>query len=435
MMNRRDFLGITAGAGAALAIPPQLLRAMQLQQGGKLIQRAIPSTGEKLPVIGLTLSNHSSCADPNALKEVVRTFVANGGRVFDAMHQSGAESETVTVRIVNELGVQDKLFFSWRSNPPGTGGGPSTNTPDAVRAYIQSLPGKFKVPKIDLVMGGAEQLPILKEMKKAGIVRYIGVSAGGQPGYPLLNTMMLMRNEPIDFIGVNYTIASPSSYAVANRGVEDVILPLAQERKIGVMAYFPFGGANGLSCASDAGLFARVANRPLPEWAAEFDAKTWAQFFLKYIVSHPAITSVRVGTTKTAHMIDDIGGGIGRLPNEAMRKRMADYFDSIPVPSTPQRGGPPPGAQAPAVALPIAVLERYVGEYKSAGGTAATVRRDGETLFLKLGANPERALVANSETRFVLTAAISLEFQLDAQGKAVSVTLQQGQSRMWMGRQ
>ena len=435
MMNRRDFLGITAGASAVLAIPPQLLRALELQQSGTLIQRAIPSTGEKLPVIGLTLSNHSSCADPAALKAVVRTFVDNGGRVFDAMHQSGAESETVTVRILDELGVQDKLFFSWRSNPPGTGGGPSSSNPDAVRAYIQSLPGKFKVPKIDLVMGGTEQLPILKEMKKAGVVRYIGISAGGQPGYPSLNSIMIMRNEPIDFIGVNYTIASPSSYAVANRNVEDVILPLALERKIGVMAYFPFGGANGLSCASDAGLFARVANRPLPEWAAEFDAKTWAQFFLKYIVSHPAITSVRVGTTKTAHMIDDIGGGIGRLPNESMRQRMREYFDSIPVPSTPQRGAAPPGAQPSAITLPAAVLERYVGTYKSAGGTAANFRLDGETLFAKLGAQPERALTAQSETRFAVAAGVFFEFQIDAQGKPVSVTLQQGQSRMWMGRQ
>ena len=435
MINRRDFLGLTAGAGAALAIPPQLLRAMQLQQGGTLIQRVIPSTGEKLPVIGLTLSNHSACADPAALKEVLKTFVSNGGRTFDGMHQSSAEAEAVTVRIVNEVGVQNKLFYSWRSNPPGTNGGPSVSTPETVRAYIQSLPGKFNVPKMDLIMGGPEQLPILKEMKKAGLVRYIGISAGGNAGYPQLTSILIMRNEPIDFIGVNYTIATPASYAVANRGVEDVILPLAQERKIGVMSYFPFGGANGLSCASDAGLFARVVNTPLPEWAAEFDARTWAQFFLKYVISHPAITSVRVGTTKPAHMLDDIGGGIGRLPNEAMRKRMAEFFDALPPVSAPQRGAAPPGAQGPGITLPVAVLERYVAGYKSGGGTVASFRREGETLLVKLGAGPERPLVARSETRFSASGGIVFEFQLDAQGKAVSVTLEQGPSRMWMGRQ
>ena len=443
MINRREFLGMTAGAGATLALSPQLLRAIQLQQGGKLIQRAIPSTGEKLPVIGLTLANHSACADPALLKEVLKTFVDNGGRVFDAAHQSSPAAEDVTVRIVNELGVQNKLFFSWRGTPPpvppgGGRGGPATPppppSPEDIKAYVESLLVKFKVQKLDLVMASPQQLPVLKEMKKAGRVRYIGVGATGNPDYSQLASIMIMRNEPIDFIGVNYTIASVNSYPIANRAVEETILPLAQERKIGVIGYFPFGGANGLSCASDAGLFARVANTPLPEWAAEFDAKTWAQFFLKYVVSHPAITSVRVGTTKATHMLDDIGGGIGRLPNEATRKRMADFFDALPPVSAPQRGGPPPGAQTPGIALPVAVLERYAGEYKSAGGVTAMVRVDGDRLLMKFGPNPEGPLVARTETRFSGPPGVFFEFQLDAQGKVRSVTLEQGPSRLWMER-
>jgi hypothetical protein len=245
---------------------------------------------------------------------------------------------------------------------------------------------------------------------------------------------MVMRNEPIDFIGVHYTIASAASYPIANRAVEETILPLAQERKIGVIAYFPFGGANGASCTSDAGLFARVANTPLPAWAAEFDAKTWAQFFLKYVVSHPAITSVRVGTTKATHMLDDIGGGIGRLPNEAMRKRMVEFFDALPPVSPPQPPQASPGAQAPEVALSAAVLDRYPGEYRSAGGITTLVRRDGDKLFLKFGGNPERPLVARSDTRFSVAPGIFFVFQVDAQGKATSVTLEQGAQRLWMGR-
>src|SRR4026208_1471877 len=116
MVNRREFLGITVGAGATLALTPQLLRALE-QQAGKLIQRVIPSSGEKIPVIGLTLSNHAACANPAALKEVVKTFVDNGGKLFEPMHPNGLAAEEVTVRIINELGIQNKLFYSWRSLP------------------------------------------------------------------------------------------------------------------------------------------------------------------------------------------------------------------------------------------------------------------------------------------------------------------------------
>src|SRR5689334_20811705 len=118
MISRRQFLGITAGAGATLALTPELLRALQ-QPGGKIIQRAIPSSGEMLPVIGLTLANHAACADPAALKEVVRTFIENGGKLFDGAHQSLATAEEATVKLVNELGIQNRIFLSWRSMPPG----------------------------------------------------------------------------------------------------------------------------------------------------------------------------------------------------------------------------------------------------------------------------------------------------------------------------
>jgi aryl-alcohol dehydrogenase-like predicted oxidoreductase len=153
-------------------------------------------------------------------------------------------------------------------------------------------------------------LGVLKELKKEGRVRYIGVTTLA-PRYAELEAAM--RNEPIDFVGIDY--------AINHRGVEQTILPLAQERKIGVLAYLPFGNNS---------LFRRAGTTPLPAWAAEFDARTWAQFFLKYVVSHPAVTVVRTGTTKSAHMLDNIGGGVGRLPSEAMRKRMVELVDSWP---------------------------------------------------------------------------------------------------------
>jgi aryl-alcohol dehydrogenase-like predicted oxidoreductase len=414
MINRREFLGITAGAGAALALTPELLRALQQ---GNLIQRAIPSTGEMLPVIGLSFSNHPGCADHAALKEVLKTFAENGGRVFDAMH-SNAAAEQFHATVANELGVQNKLFWSTRGTGPGGPGGPAQLDTGAVKAHIDRWLAWTKAPRTDLVMVPVAVAPTwlaaLKEEKKAGRVRYIGVQT------IVVNNQSaelesLMRNEPIDFIGVDYDVGNRAR-------VEDTILPLAQERKIGVMAFFPFGNNAGVSCGGLArNLFARVGNRPLPEWAAEFDARTWAQFFLKYVISHPAVTVARVGTTKPAHMLDNIGGGIGRLPDEATRQRMAALIDALPaLPPLPQNP-----AAAPGIALPVAVLDRYVGEYTSASGFTATFRRDGDRLVVKPGNNPEAPLNARSETRFQDPRGPIFEFQLDAQGKVTGAILEQ----------
>jgi len=122
-----------------------------------------------------------------------------------------------------------------------------------------------------------------------------------------------MRNEPLDFIGVDY--------AVDNLESAQIILPLAQERKIGVMIYLPFGRTR---------LWRRVSGRKIPAWASEFDATSWAQFFLKYVISHPAVTVATPATTKVSHMLDNLGGAIGRLPNEAMRRRMMEFVDGLP---------------------------------------------------------------------------------------------------------
>ena len=180
-----------------------------------------------------------------------------------------------------------------------------------------------------------------------------------------------------------------------------------------------------MSCvASGIGLFARVGTRPLPDWAADFDASTWAQFFVKYVVSHPAVTVVRGGTTKAKHMLDNIGGGIGRLPDEATRKRMAALIDSFPEPKPPV-----PESQKPGISLSAAILDRYVGEYKSASGFTATFRRDGDKLLVKPGNNPEAPLNARSETRFQDPRGPIFEFTLDAQGKVTGAVLEQGDQK------
>jgi aryl-alcohol dehydrogenase-like predicted oxidoreductase len=424
MVNRREFFGITVGAGASLALTPALLRALQ-QQGGTLIQRAIPSTGEMLPALGLSFSNHPGCADHAALEEVLKTFADNGGRVFDANHVNPA-SEQFHITAATALGIQHTLFWSTRGTP-----GNAAPQPGAafVNGHIDSLLARMKLPRIDLVMlpvaADPTNLAALKDEKKAGRVRYIGVQTISA-SFQSAQLEAIMRNEPVEFIGVDYD--------VSNRGVEDRILPLAQERKIAVMVFFPFNNAQGLSCTGGTSLFTRVGTTPLPAWAAEFDARTWAQFFLKYVISHPAVTVARTGTTKAAHMVDNLGGGIGRLPNEETRKRMAAFIDALPKPAG-RAGGPPPQApQGPAVVLSAAILDRYAGEYKAASGFTATFRREGATLFVKPGANPEAPLTARSETRFSDPRGPVFEFQLDGQGKVTGAILEQGTQRIPLSR-
>jgi aryl-alcohol dehydrogenase-like predicted oxidoreductase len=315
MISRRDWFGITAGAGVTLGLTPRLLAALQQ---GQLIRRAIPSSGEMLPVIGLgssaTFSQVARTEEISALKAVFQAMAEKGATVFDTAPGYGA-SEQVAGSIVNELGIANKLFWATKVNVAGRGA--ANADPAAARAQIQKSFDIIKRPKIDLLqvhnLGDVPtQLAIIKELKKEGRVRYIGVTTTEDRRYGELES--IMRNEPLDFIGVDY--------AVDNRGVEEKILPLARERKIGVLAYAPFGRTS---------LFRRAAGVSLPEWSKEFDATTWAQFFLKWIIAHPAITAVTPATSQAKNMLDNLGGGIGRLPNEATRKRMTELVDALPA--------------------------------------------------------------------------------------------------------
>ena len=320
MLKRRDFLGITAGAGASLALSPQLLKALESlkQQQAKLIQRAIPSSGEMIPVVGLgtsaTFQQVASREDRDALKEVMKTMVDMGARVFDCAPSYGA-SEQVGGELAAELGLTNRIFWATKVNVAQGRGGASAD-PARARAQIETSFSRFKVQKMDLIqvhnLGDVPtQLGILKELKQQGRVRYIGVTTTSDGQYTALEE--IMRNEPLDFIGLDY--------AVDNRNVEQTILPLAIERKIGVLCYVPFGRTR---------LWTRVGTREVPAFAKEFDATTWAQFFIKYVLSHPAITAVTPATSQAKHMADNIGGGIGRLPTEAQRKMMAELVDALP---------------------------------------------------------------------------------------------------------
>jgi aryl-alcohol dehydrogenase-like predicted oxidoreductase len=416
MVNRREFLGATIGAGATLTLSPQLLRALQ-QSSGKLIQRAIPSTGEMLPVISFAPRSVGGAAmssqpvDVATIRAVLKPYLDNGGKVVDVMH-GGAAGEESARTAANELGIQDRFF--WTTQMPGTPQGPGGMMkvePAVVRAAVEEKFAKYRLNKIDLAMVGSlsdvtTQLAVLREMKKEGRVRYIGVHhlvfppGGSMPAFGNLES--IMRNEEIDVVATDYS--------VGDRRAEETILPLAQERKIGFMSYFPFDRGR---------LFKRIGTTPLPAWAAEFDAKTWAQFCLKYVLSHPSVIVAREGTTNAAHMLDNIGGGIGRLPNEAMRQRMAQLVDSLPT--------LPPGPLREPVVLSAAILDRYVGEYTTPAGSIVTFRREGSTLFVKLpDPNPEVPLTARSEIRFGNPQARVFEFHVDSQGKVTGALMEQG---------
>lgn len=318
MISRRDFLVGTAGVGASLGLTPQLLRALAALPQGTLLQRAIPATGETIPVIGLgssaTFASVARSEDVTALRAVFQAMVDRGARVFDTAPSYGA-SEAVAATLVNEMGIAGKLFWATKVNVAGRGG--AAADPAAARAQIETSLTRFAQPKIDLLqvhnMGDPPtQLKVAREFKQAGKVRYVGITTTFPNQYASL--IDVMRNEPLDFIGVDY--------AADNRDVEDVILPLAQQRKIAVLAYAPFGRTS---------LFRRAANTPLPEWAREFDATTYAQFFLKFCLSHPAITAVTPATSQAKNMIDNIGGGIGRLPSPAHREQMITFVDALPA--------------------------------------------------------------------------------------------------------
>ncbi len=316
MLSRRDWLRITAGASAALGLDPRILEALQSQE---VITRAIPSSGgrERLPVVGLgganTYSRVARAEDFDTIGGVLRALLDGGGTVLDTAAGYGA-SEEVSGRVAEELGIDERIWWATKVNVASRGGGGAD--PAAALAQIERSFERLRIPTIDLIqvhnMGDPPtQLGVLERLKAAGRVRYSGITTTSSRQYAALADVM--RNEPIDFIGIDY--------AVDNRGPEDVILPLAIERRIGVIVYLPFGRSR---------MWARIGDRPVPDWAVEFDVHTWAQFMLKFVIAHPAITVVTPGTSDPEHMADNLAGGRGRLPNAQQRERMIELVASLP---------------------------------------------------------------------------------------------------------
>lgn len=315
MLTRRDYLKYTALAGAACALPPGFLAA---RENGAIIKRAIPKTGEELPIVGLgssaTFRTAAEGDDVSALREVLQSLVDNGGSVFDTAPGYG-DSEEVAGRLVQELGIKDRIFWATKVNVAPRDG--RSADADTARAQIERSFRYVGKDPIDLIqvhnLGDIPtQMAILRELKEDGRVRYVGTTSTSARRYPDLANAM--REQPLDFIGVDY--------AVDNRTSADEILPLARELGIAVLAYVPFGRTR---------LWARVKGREVPAWAQEFGADTWGKFFIKFVAAHPAVTCVTPATSKPANMLDNIGAAYGELPDAAMQRRMVEFVDSLPA--------------------------------------------------------------------------------------------------------
>jgi aryl-alcohol dehydrogenase-like predicted oxidoreductase len=315
MLTRRDAFKLAGAAGAALAFQPRLLAA---QAAGELIRGTIPASGEQLPIVGLgssaTFRRRADAGDTDTIRNVIRAMVDNGGTAFDTAPSYGS-AEQVAARVVNEMGLVDTVFWATKLNVAGRGGGQAD--PAKARAQLEMSIRRLGREPVDLIQvhniaDMATQFAILREAKEAGRVRYIGTTSTFKPQYEALE--QYMRTEPLDFVGLDY--------AVDNRSVEDTLFPIAQERGIAVMVYLPFGRTR---------LWNRVEGRAVPEWAAEFGATSWAQFFIKFAASHPAVTVVTPATSSVEHMVDNMGAARGRLPDQAERQRMVEFIEALPA--------------------------------------------------------------------------------------------------------
>ncbi len=300
-LSRRDTLRVF-GATAAGA----LLGRSGPGASPEPLLRAIPSSGERIPVVGLgtwsTFDVGSSAAERQPLEEVLTRFSERGGRVVDSSPMYG-RSEAVVGEIAAKRGITGKLFLATKVWTRGRAAGIE---------QMETSERLLGTKRLDLLqvhnlLDVDTHLATLRAWKEKGRVRYIGVTHYNESAYPEVERVLL--REKLDFLQVNYSLSE--------RGAEKRILPLARDKGVAVLVNRPFGGGEALR---------RVLSRPLPPWAAEFDCTSWAQFFLKWILAHPAVTCAIPATNKRAHLDDDLDAALGRLPGEALRRRMIEAF-------------------------------------------------------------------------------------------------------------
>jgi len=305
-MTRREAAKVIGGTTAALVLP---ISVEAKSETSTMLMRAIPSSAEKLPVIGLgTWQKFDVDLTPETrkpLEDVLSLFVKLGGRVVDSSPMYG-RAEEVIGQLTSALGIRDKLFLATKVWTRGKESG--------IKSIERSM-ALLRTKRIDLMqvhnlLDVQTHLTTLRQWKEQGRIRYLGVTHYNSSAFPEIEK--ILRTEKLDFLQINYSLME--------REAEQRVLPLAQERGVAVMVNRPFGAGD---------LFDKVRSRPLPDWAVDFECHSWAQFFLKWIVAHPAITCAIPATGKPQHLEDNMQAGYGRLPDENTRRRMVELARTL----------------------------------------------------------------------------------------------------------
>jgi len=306
-MSRREAARLIGAGAAGLLLQTPTFRAQAAAQSSSMLTRAIPSSGERLPVIGLgtwsVFDVDLTPATRTQLGEVLSLLVKHGGSVVDSSPMYG-RAEGVVGDLAGQLHLLDSLFMATKVWTKGKEAGLASMQRSMVRMRKVDLMQVHNLSDVET------QMSSLRQWKTDGRIRYTGITHSQAHGH--YDVERTMRREKPDFVQINYSLMEPQA---AQR-----ILPLAQELRMAVIINRPFGAG---------ALFGRVAAKPLPPWAAEIDCRSWAQFFLKWIVAHPAVTCVIPATSKPQHMEDNLAGGVGRLPDAKMRQRMIAFVSSL----------------------------------------------------------------------------------------------------------
>ena len=305
-MTRREAAKLIGGTAAAVVLP---ITTQAATESSTILTRTIPSSGETLPVIGLgtwrAFDVDLTSDIRRHLEEVLSLFVKLSGRVIDSSPMYG-RAEVVIGELTAALGIREKLFLATKVWTRGKENGVKSTE----RSMALLRTNRIDLMQVHNLLDVHTHLATLRQWKEQGRIRYIGVTHYNSSAFPEIEK--ILRTEKLDFLQINYSLMEPEA--------EQRVLPVTQERRIAVLVNRPFGGGD---------IFERVRSKPLPDWAAEFDCRSWAQFFLKWIIAHPAVTCVIPATDKPRHLEDNMLAGIGPLPDARMRRRMVELLSSL----------------------------------------------------------------------------------------------------------
>jgi diketogulonate reductase-like aldo/keto reductase len=304
-IDRRTAVKLMATA-AAVAIAPATVTAVAT---ATMATRKAPGSGEAIPVIGMGSSNTfdvgSAATERAPLVEVLRGLVAGGGTVIDTSPMYG-RAETVIGDLVHELGLRSRLWLATKVWTRDRAAGAA----QIGQSYARLRTERLELLQIHNLLDWREHVPTIRALQESGKLRYSGVTHYRADAHAELERVL--GAERFDWLQVNYSLAEPEAAAR--------LLPLCRDEGIAVMVNRPF---------ADGALFDRVRGKPLPSWAAELGCASWGQFFLRWIASHPAVTCIIPATSKPRHMEDNLAAGLAPLPDEAQRRRMQAYWESL----------------------------------------------------------------------------------------------------------